>query len=447
MRFLPLFLSLALATAAWSAGSATDPIRLHPENPRRFLFRGQPTVLLTVGESYGSLINGRFDFHPYFNVLAADGLNHTRVFAGTFRAAAPAGTGLSPRGRHDAVLPWAWSDQPGGFDGVKFDLDRWNPAYFERLQALLTAAGERGIVVELVLFCSYYNDRQWDADPLNAANNIQGEGTLRDRREILTLRHPGIVARQRQLVDRLVRACRDFDNVYFEIANEGYWSNGGPAAVTAADRAAWHQEMIRAVLAAEAGLPPSRRHMIAINDTFDGLDLSPVSVLNFHYLEDGKFMGAMQALDRVHLDKALMFDETEFTGSKRVRRYTPADARAEAWEFMLGGGSGYSNLAHEFYQPPDEGDTSPAAVQLRSAIGRLKLFLDGLDLVRLRRDTTVLAEPMPPGVFARASSDPGKFYAVYFHQSDWGGGKSEKRRPSYEIRPGNYRTDLALHLP
>ena len=29
------------------------PIRLHPENPRYFLFRGEPTVLVGSGEHYG----------------------------------------------------------------------------------------------------------------------------------------------------------------------------------------------------------------------------------------------------------------------------------------------------------------------------------------------------------------------------------------------------------
>jgi hypothetical protein len=41
---------------------ANDSIRLHPENPRYFLFRGQPTVLITAGEHYGSVINLDFDF-------------------------------------------------------------------------------------------------------------------------------------------------------------------------------------------------------------------------------------------------------------------------------------------------------------------------------------------------------------------------------------------------
>ena len=112
------------------AAAASAPLALHPENPRYFLFRGKPTVLVTSGEHYGAVLNLDFDFVRYLDALAGDGLNHTRLFSGTYREV-PASFGitdntLAPKpGRY--VAPWARSTQPGDFDGgMKFDLSRWD---------------------------------------------------------------------------------------------------------------------------------------------------------------------------------------------------------------------------------------------------------------------------------------------------------------------------------
>ena len=43
-------------------------------------------------------------------------------------------------------------------------------AYFQRLKEFCRQAGRRGIVVELVLFCPYYEEKQWAISPLNAAS-------------------------------------------------------------------------------------------------------------------------------------------------------------------------------------------------------------------------------------------------------------------------------------
>ncbi len=104
---LPLLLLVATTHA---------PLALHPENPRYFLFRGKPTVLVTSGEHYGAVLNLDFDYVRYLDALAKDGLNHTRLFSGTYREV-PASFGitdntLAPKpGRYAA--PWARSTEPG----------------------------------------------------------------------------------------------------------------------------------------------------------------------------------------------------------------------------------------------------------------------------------------------------------------------------------------------
>ena len=60
------------------------PIRLHPENPHYFLYRGKAVALVTSAEHYGAVINGKFDYHKYLAALDAAGMNYTRVFGGSY---------------------------------------------------------------------------------------------------------------------------------------------------------------------------------------------------------------------------------------------------------------------------------------------------------------------------------------------------------------------------
>jgi hypothetical protein len=107
---------------------------MHPDNPHYFLFRGKPTIIITSAEHYGAVINLDFDYRKYLDELAKHGLNNTRTFTGAY--VEPAGafniasnTLAPPAGRF--LCPWARSAQPsyaGG--GNKFDLTKWDPAYY-----------------------------------------------------------------------------------------------------------------------------------------------------------------------------------------------------------------------------------------------------------------------------------------------------------------------------
>ena len=59
----------------------SEAIRLHPDNPRRFLWRGKATFLLGSTEHYGALLNTAFDYERYFDEIASMGLNTSRIFA------------------------------------------------------------------------------------------------------------------------------------------------------------------------------------------------------------------------------------------------------------------------------------------------------------------------------------------------------------------------------
>ena len=178
-----LWATAALLLAACGACLAGEPIRLHPENGHYFLFRGKPTILLTSAEHYGAVLNQDFDYVKYLDALQAKGFNYTRIFSGAY-CESPGNFGiqnntLAPsKGR--MLCPWARSDQAGYANGgSKFDLTKWDEAYFRRLKDFIAQAGKRGVVVEISLFCPFYRDSMWLLSPMNAANNVNDVGHMK----------------------------------------------------------------------------------------------------------------------------------------------------------------------------------------------------------------------------------------------------------------------------
>src|SRR6516162_8421091 len=277
MKQCPALLLLALALANSRAGQT---LSLAPQNPHYFLFRGKPTMLITSGEHYGAVLNLDFNYVKYLDTLAVSGLNGTRTWAGAYceppGAFSIADNTLAPKtGRF--ICPWARSDQPGYANGgTKFDLARWDDAYFKRLKDFMKHASKRGIVVELNLFCPFYEESMWRLSPMNAANNINNLGTVA-RTNVYTLeRHGGLLAVQEAMARKVVAELKDFDNVYYEICNEPYF--GG---VTLD----WQHHMADVISETERGL--GVRHLISQNIANHKAKVEnphpAVSIYNFHY--------------------------------------------------------------------------------------------------------------------------------------------------------------------
>ena len=210
------------------SAAPAEPIRLDPKNPHYFLFHGKAVALISSGEHYGAVMNADFDYHRYLATLEAEGMNYTRLFGGSYREL-PAQVvrhsaqyaGARARTIHRAV---GASDTPGyEGGGNKFDLDRWNPEFFARYRDFLSEAAKRGIVVEVTLFSSHYQEMQWKISALNPANNVNGTDAI-DWKKLHTLENGNILAHQERYTRKLVREANAFDNVIFEIQNEP-WSD------------------------------------------------------------------------------------------------------------------------------------------------------------------------------------------------------------------------------
>jgi hypothetical protein len=414
-RFAFLLLTLvgvgAVVAGTPVAAPLTEPIRLHPENPHYFHFRGRPTILITAGEHYGAVLNLDFDYVRYLDVLQATQFNLTRVFSGTYREVAGSfgitGNTLAPvAGRF--VCPWARSGTPGASDGGnKFDLTKWDEVYLTRLKDFIAQAGRRGVVVELVFFCTMYDDKLWDASPMNVRNNIDGIGGVA-RHEVYNAQNQDLLAAQQAVVRKLVAALNEFDNLYYEVCNEPYERTGLTSE--------WNDRIIAAIIETEAPLP--RKHLIAQNvppDPQAVSGLNPhVSILNFHAAKP----------DSVRLNhplnKVVAFDETG--GADRSdRKY-----RTEGWEFILASGGVYDHLDFSFTPDQEDGMAVPlpsgtpggGGPELRQQLQILKEFIEGFDFIHMAPANGVIKQSRITGAPADKTAvwvlaETGRAYAVY----------------------------------
>jgi hypothetical protein len=239
--------ALLAATSALAAPPDTRvPITVHPDNPRYFLFRGKPLVLVTATEHYGSVLNRAFDFDKYLDDAAERRMTLTRTFL-LYRELQTPRNPSSPCKPEspDYLTPYPRTGPGKAIDGEPiFDLDQWNPEFFARLNRFLTRASERGIVVELTLFSHLYNDQIYKLSPLRAGNNKQGVGKG-EWHEFDSLKDKALAERQAAFARKVVQETSGFDNVYYEICNEPAGGKAGLTSVAEVD--AWLAEMTRVV--------------------------------------------------------------------------------------------------------------------------------------------------------------------------------------------------------
>jgi hypothetical protein len=246
MRFTLCILLLACPAIVRAAEPGVAPISIHPDNPRYFLFRGKPLVLITATEHYGSVINRPFDFEKYLVDHAEKRQTLTRTFL-LFRETQTAKNPYSPCKPEtpDYIAPWPRTGLERALDlEPKYDLDKWNPEFFDRLHRFLRRASELGVVVELTIFSNLYNQQILDMSPLCASNNIQGIGPKHVAR-FTTLQDPKLTERQLAFARKVVQETARYDNVYYEVCNEP--AGDIPPETTVAEVDAWQAAIAKAV--------------------------------------------------------------------------------------------------------------------------------------------------------------------------------------------------------
>lgn len=246
LRFVTL-LALALAfSGGCGDGGGFDPppgshrpivgpLRVHRGNPRYFAGTDGRAVLLTGSHTWSNLQdNGtsdpppRFDYGKYLDFLVAHNHNFFRLWSweqAKWTAEIDGDYWIGP-------MPYLRTGPGLARDGKpKFDLTRFDQAYFDRLRERVREAGRRGIYVSVMLFDGWSIEEKgkgkmnpWEGHPFHADNNVNGiDGDLDgdgQGSEVHTLAAPAITAIQEAYVRKVVETVGDLDNVLYEISNE-----------------------------------------------------------------------------------------------------------------------------------------------------------------------------------------------------------------------------------
>ena len=387
-----------------AAMASAEPLKLHPENPHYFLWKEKAAVLIGSGEHYGAVLNLDFDYAKYLGAYAGAGMNVTRTFTGAY--VEPQGAfkiernTLAPApGR--LICPWARSAEPGYVNGGnKFDLTKWDEAFFARLKDFMAQAEKRGVIVEMNLFTPMYEQMQWDYSPMNARNNINGIGQA-GKHEVYTLdKEPALLARQIEMTRKIVTELNGFDNLYFEAMNEPYF--GG---VTQA----WHDRIADTIHETEKALP--KKHLISWNVANGAKQVDKphpaISILNFHYANPPDAVAQNYALNL-----PIGENETGFKGTGDDHY------RMEAWEFMLAGGALFNHLDYSYAAGHEDGDfpvkdptPGGGGATVRKSFQFLRTFLERFDLPKMKPAPKLIRKGAPE--HWRAIGDGAARFALY----------------------------------
>jgi hypothetical protein len=232
-----------------SSGSSTGPgadgpLAVSEANPRYFTVaardeRDQRAVYLT-----GSHVNNNFhdgsgpgadcsetpepnDFRGYLEFLKERGHNFIRLWRWEQFKSQVAGGAF-----HFCMTPQPWPRTgPGSArdSKPKFDLSRFDPAYFDRLREYVIAARNEGIYISVMLFEGFGLHLSLAPDnveghPFHAANNVNdiGIASINDY-QVLPL-DARVQALQESYIRKAIDTIHDLPNVLYEVANE---SSGG----------------------------------------------------------------------------------------------------------------------------------------------------------------------------------------------------------------------------
>ncbi len=430
-----------------SANTYVGPVRLLPANPHYFEYKGSPLVLITSAEHYGALLNRAFDYKKYLQTLGTEGMNYTRIFAGTYAEIPGESFGihnntLAPK-PDDFLTPWTFSLIEGK---RMYDLDKWNDEYFLRLHDLVKTAAEEDIIIEFTFFTSIYRDEHWEINPENPENNINIDHEI-TRFQAHTPDNGVLIRYQEQLVRKIVRELNGYDNIFFELQNEPWADHNVPVyniinkedlnpndwtykVDMANERALQWQDMITGyIIDEESGL--EKKHLIAQNYCNFKAPLANIndniSILNFHYAWP-------EAVEwNYSFKKVIGFDESGFAGSG------DQVYRRQAWRFILSGGGLFNNLDYSFFTGYEDGTLENQAPgggspTLRQQLKILSDFIHSFELERMKPDNQMIEHA--PGVIPYVLSDPGNVYAVFLQAVNVHRSELELKLPY-----GHYRVD------
>ena len=424
--------------------ASAEVIRISENNPHYFTYRGKELLLITSAEHYGGVIDKKFDYKNYFNILQRYGLNYTRIYPGAmvlYKNIFRWENNMSPE-PGDLLVPWARSSVPGYIGGGnKFDLNQWDPEYFKRLDDFITCAAEKDIIVEMCFFnCQY--EKSWPYSPLHKDANVQGIGVC-DFKAVQTTDDQPLYREQLKFIGKLMEHTNRFDNLIYEFVDE-------PTLFFTPVRKVqeWIDGMIVKAVEVESSLP--KKHLLAqmveTGVDYSGDDRVSVITSQYCHLTNSREVGGMDALACFYpLNKPIELNETAHLPGWQIPYDEVASSRMEAWEFMVGGGAAFNQLNGYFCTANPTGENG-CNKRILENLKCLRVFLEGFDFVKMKRSVAGFINEVSTPAYITAMSQPGRQYALYLHHGHSRQGGTHPGGSLYIPYFGSYETEIKLMM-
>lgn len=261
--------------AAKTTALINGPLRVSPDNPRYFMDGSGKIIYLTGSHTWSNLQdNGKgypppaFNYTAYLNFLTANNHNFFRLWSWEQSRWT---VETADNDYWFYPMPFQRTGPGTAIDGQpKFDVTKFNQAYFDRMRSRVIAARDRGIYVSIMLFDGWSiesskgglaENNPWKGHPFNKNNNINGingdPNGDNSGKEVHTLSIPAVTNAQKAYIRKVIDTVNDLDNVLYEISNE---SDGGATA--------WQYEMIRYIKDYESRKP--KQHPVGMTFEYPG---------------------------------------------------------------------------------------------------------------------------------------------------------------------------------
>ena len=260
-------ISLLAGLPALSAGQVAGPLTVSP-NSNYFMDANGSVLILNGSQTWNTLQDWGsdgsvqpLDFSAYVGFLTAHGHNFTLLW----RTELPKFCGLPSTASTPPELtvsphPWSRTGPGKATDGgLKFDLTKFEQAFFDRLHARAQALNDAGIFVGVYLFTGeWLNSFRCPSDgyPFTGANNVNGiddgySGGHRGTGSIAMTAPNAITAIQDAYVEKAIDTLNDLPNVLWIVSEEA-----------PSDSLWWNNHQISHIRNYESGKP--RRHPIGL---------------------------------------------------------------------------------------------------------------------------------------------------------------------------------------
>jgi hypothetical protein len=243
-------------TAEQPVGAAKGPLRVHPKNPHYFTDGTGRAIYLTGSHTWNSLQDWGtndsiqpLDFKAFVKLLVAHHHNFTLLWTTelpTFRRMPT--TANSPPDFSVTPHPWQRTGPGNSSDGkLKFDLTKYNQAYFDRLRNRVQQLDSAGVYAGVYLFSGEWLLRfrfSGDGYPFTGVNNVNGIDDGGGTKAVTMTAPNAITAIQDAYVKKVIDTLNDLPNVLWIVSQEA-----------PRDSIWWNSHLIALTRSYEAGKP------------------------------------------------------------------------------------------------------------------------------------------------------------------------------------------------